>query len=153
MNETHPGTAYLDALDNHLKECQADVEILRDILSQRPWSRLEQHAAERTLQVLIESCIGVAKHWARQETGYTSGEAMAAFQRLMDKGVIDTSTPWRKIIGLRNVLVHDYLEVDDEIVRDVIEQDHYQELLRFSHDAIVALRQSPSGSTPPTPQS
>ncbi|MFC3285749.1 type VII toxin-antitoxin system HepT family RNase toxin [Litchfieldella rifensis] len=142
MPETHPGTAYLDALDNHLDECQADIKLLRDILQQRPWSRLEQHAAERTLQVLIESCIGIAKHWARQETGHTSSEAMAAFQRLMDKGVIDANTPWRKIIGLRNVLVHDYLEVDDEIVRDVIEQDHYLELLGFSRDAILALRQA-----------
>ncbi|MCE3026719.1 DUF86 domain-containing protein [Salinicola sp. DM10] len=141
MADTHPGTAYLDALGDHLNECQADIDVLRDISRQRPWSRLEQHAAARTLQVLIESCIGVAKHWARQQTGHTSGEAITAFQRLMDKGVIDTTTPWRKIIGLRNVLVHDYLKVDDEIVRDVIEQDHYLALLAFSRDAIEALRQ------------
>ncbi|WIX31891.1 DUF86 domain-containing protein [Salinicola sp. JS01] len=140
MADTHPGTAYLDALGDHLNECQADIDVLRDISRQRPWSRLEQHAAARTLQVLIESCIGVAKHWARQQTGHTSGEAITAFQRLMDKGVIDTTTPWRKIIGLRNVLVHDYLKVDDEIVRDVIEQDHYLALLAFSRDAIEALR-------------
>ncbi|KFF49858.1 hypothetical protein GY26_05530 [Gammaproteobacteria bacterium MFB021] len=140
MADTHPGTAYLDALGDHLNECQVDIDVLRDISRQRPWSRLEQHAAARTLQVLIESCIGVAKHWARQQTGHTSGEAITAFQRLMDKGVIDTTTPWRKIIGLRNVLVHDYLKVDDEIVRDVIEQDHYLALLAFSRDAIEALR-------------
>lgn len=135
----HPGEAYLDALRSHLDNCQIDIGTLRDILQQRPWSRLEQHAAERTLQVLIESCIGVAKHWARRETGIMSNEVLTAFQRLADNNVIDTSIHWRKIIGLRNVLVHDYLEVDSDVVRDVIEKGLYRELLAFARDAIHAL--------------
>ena len=138
----HPGEAYIDALLSHLDACRMDIETLRDILSQRPWSRLEQHAAERTLQILIESCIGAAKHWARRETGGVSGEAMTAFQRLADKGVIDTSIHWRKIIGLRNVLVHDYLEVDSDIVRAVIEDGHYKGLLAFARNAVQAVREA-----------
>ncbi|MHB0775287.1 type VII toxin-antitoxin system HepT family RNase toxin [Halomonas sp. WWR20] len=140
MLENHFNAAYIDALENHLDECEADIEVLRSILAERPWSRIERHAAERTLQVLIEGCIGVAKHWARRETGHISGEALTAFQRLTDKGVIGGETPWRKIIGLRNVLVHDYLEVDTEIVRDIVEQEHYRALLAFSRNALQALQ-------------
>lgn len=31
--------------------------------------------------------------------------------------------PWRAIAGLRNVLAHDYLEIDLEVVWSVVEQD------------------------------
>ena len=31
--------------------------------------------------------------------------------------------PWRAIAGFRNVLAHDYLEIDLEVVWSVVEQD------------------------------
>jgi len=128
------------ALGRHLDECEMDIATLKDILSERPWSRLERHAAERTLQVLIEGCIGVAKHWARHETGRPSDEALSAFERLADLGRISHDVPWRKVIGLRNALVHDYLDVDDEIIKDVIASDHYRSLIDFARQAISTLQ-------------
>lgn len=91
------------------------------------------------MQVLIESCIGLAKHWAKRETGMTSNEALTAFNRLAEKGVISRSVPWRKVIGLRNALMHDYLEVDPAIVHDVILSDYHQDLLTFAREGIRAL--------------
>jgi uncharacterized protein YutE (UPF0331/DUF86 family) len=139
-SDTKPGNAYLLALGRHLDECEMDIATLKDILSERPWSRLERHAAERTLQVLIEGCIGVAKHWARHETGRPSDEALSAFERLADLGRISHDVPWRKVIGLRNALVHDYLDVDDEIIKDVIASDHYRSLIDFARQAISTLQ-------------
>lgn len=139
MADSKPGIAYLVALNEHIDECEIDIETLKQIVSQRPWSRLERHAAERTLQVLIESCIGVAKHWARRETGATSPDALGAFERLIERGCIGHEIPWRKVIGLRNALVHDYLDVDDRIVSEVIEVGHYQPLLTFARQAAKAL--------------
>ena len=45
-------------------------------------------------------------------------------QRLSD-GLKETDreVPWRAIAGFRNVLVHDYFEVDLEAVWGVVEQD------------------------------
>ncbi|WP_163557490.1 DUF86 domain-containing protein [Halomonas sp. NO4] len=139
MAEAKPTAAYLMAVKEHLDECETDIATLKSILAERPWSRLERHAAERTLQVLIEGCIGLAKHWARHEIGRPTSEASSAFEHLIDRGRIGHEVPWRKVIGLRNALVHDYLDVDPEIIQDVIEQDHYRTLLAFGIQAIEAL--------------
>ncbi|WP_116472395.1 type VII toxin-antitoxin system HepT family RNase toxin [Zobellella maritima] len=132
--------AYLLALAEHISQCELDITELKQRLRQAPWSRFEQKAAERTLQVLIEACIGVAKHWVKKEVGQTSTEALNSFNRLADKGLIDPQTPWRKVIGLRNALVHDYLEVDPRIVQDVIQSNYYQQLIDFGRQAIKALQ-------------
>lgn len=42
---------------------QAELSEIRAILALRALSNLEYRAAERTLQVSIAACIGVAKHW------------------------------------------------------------------------------------------
>ncbi|WP_280549373.1 MULTISPECIES: DUF86 domain-containing protein [unclassified Halomonas] len=135
-------SAYLEAQRQHLTECEQDIAELANLLTQRPWRRLERHAAERTLQILIESCIGLAKHWTRLETGQVCRDAATGFERLSDAGKIDAKTPWRRIIGLRNVLVHDYLEVNPEIVESVISNEHYQAMLDFGRSALNVLEQS-----------
>lgn len=138
MSKVQPN-AYLNAQKEHIDQCELDLSELKQRLQKGPWSRFEQRATERTLQVLIESCIGLAKHWAKKETGMASNEALTAFNRLAEKGLIDKNVPWRKVIGLRNALVHDYLEVDAEIVRDVIEMDYHLQLLAFARQTIQAL--------------
>ncbi|MCE8002245.1 MULTISPECIES: type VII toxin-antitoxin system HepT family RNase toxin [Billgrantia] len=139
MADSSPGIAYLVALRQHVAECETDIATLERIVKERPWSRLERHAAERTLQVLIEGCIGVAKHWAKRETGTVSQNALGAFEALIEQGLISHEVPWRKVVGLRNALVHDYLEVDDRIVAEVIEAGHYLPLIAFARQAIQAL--------------
>lgn len=131
--------AYTTAQRQHLAECEQDLETLRGELESRSWTRIERSAAERTLQVLIESCIGIAKHWAKQSTGHLSAEPRKAIEALREKGLIDDTIPWNKVIGLRNVLVHDYLDVDVEILESVIRQQYYKPLLKFAHQGLEAL--------------
>ena len=135
-------SAYLKAQRQHLEECEQDLAELGTLLEQRRWSRIERHAAERSLQLLIEACIGLAKHWVRHETGMACRDAITGFERLQDAGRIDSDTPWRKIIGLRNVLLHDYLDVDPEVVKSVIAHQHYRTMLAFGRRALTALEQA-----------
>lgn len=132
-------TAYLLAANEHLNNCEADLRTIKSLLDTRPLGRLEQHAAERSLQLLIEAAIGLAKHWAKKEAGYSNSDAYNAFQILADKGHISSSQNWRKTIGLRNVLVHDYLNVDPQIVQDVIAKEYFNDILSFGRQAIKAL--------------
>ncbi|WP_269618870.1 hypothetical protein [Zhongshania sp. BJYM1] len=55
-------SAYLTALSEHIDQCEYDLKSLREMLSKGKFSRLKQHTTKRTLQMLIESAIGLAKH-------------------------------------------------------------------------------------------
>jgi len=49
------------------------------------------------------------------------GEAATALpQDMRDK---TPTIPWRKIVGMRNILVHHYFAIDRVVVWDVVEQD------------------------------
>lgn len=135
----HATNAYVTAQRQHFSECEQDLETLFDILATRSWTRLERAAAERTLQVLIESCIGIAKHWAKASTGHLYPEPRKAIEALRDQGLIDATIPWNKAIGLRNVLVHDYLDVDVQVLESVIREQHYKTLLKFAEQGLEAL--------------
>jgi uncharacterized protein YutE (UPF0331/DUF86 family) len=66
----------------------------------------------------IECCIDVAQHLCsaqRWETPRDNGDAM---QILGQRGVIgsETAEQMRRAVGFRNVLVHEYVDVDDAVV-------------------------------------
>ncbi|WP_429042900.1 DUF86 domain-containing protein [Aeromonas veronii] len=99
--------AYIGALRTSLSRYQAELSEIRAILAQRTLSNLEYRAAERILQVSIETSIGVAKHWAKTLAGHTPQDANQAFEFLVLRGELcpDTLICWSKLIGLRNTLV------------------------------------------------
>lgn len=91
------------------------LEQARAILaSRRELTALEQSGVLHALQVLVENAIGKAKHWlkARNEPVPVSG--YDAFQALLGAGLIDQSdlVAWNAVVGLRNRIVHDYMNID-----------------------------------------
>ncbi|MBL4831826.1 MAG: DUF86 domain-containing protein [Aliivibrio sp.] len=54
---------------SHIAQLHSELEGLNEIISERPFSRYEYRAAERTLQIVIEACIGIAKHWNKMVYG------------------------------------------------------------------------------------
>ena len=130
--------AYIGALRISLSRYKAELSEIRAILALRALSNLEYRAAERTLQVSIEACIGVAKHWAKALASHTPQDAYQAFEILAQRGELspDTLIGWRKIIGLRNALVHDDLNIAPEIIRSVIAQGYSDQLFTFADQGL-----------------
>lgn len=130
--------AYITSLRISLSRYRAELAEIKSLLGQRALSNLEYRAAERTLQVSIEACIGIAKHWAKALAGHSPQDAYQAFEILCQRGQQPTEglAGWRKIIGLRNALVHDYLNIDPEIIRSVIAHSYTDQLFIFAEQGL-----------------
>ncbi len=124
---------YINSMRINTERYKAELVELHSILQTRNLSNLEYRAAERSLQVSIEACIGIAKHWSKLKTNGGSVDAYQSFELLSQAGEIslDELKNWRKVIGLRNALVHDYLNIDPEIVRSIIKNAYYEQLFNF----------------------
>lgn len=90
-----------------LKALAAD-EDLRDILA-------------RNLEVAIQGCIDIALHLCASQ-GTVPATAAQAFSVLSERGMIDRSLAQKlqRAVGFRNVLVHEYTELDWKIVMQVL---------------------------------
>lgn len=131
---------YLLSMKAHIAEIEADLKGLTTILKERSMSRYEAKASERLIQTLVEACIGIAKHRCKQ-LGYPAPDnAYVAFERLSEHDVASMkSINWKRIIGMRNALVHDYLNINPEIIEQLIRENEYSSLVAFAQEELVAL--------------
>ncbi|GAB4296095.1 MAG: DUF86 domain-containing protein [Thiohalomonadaceae bacterium] len=79
-------------------------------------------SAERFLQLAIEASLDMGSHIVADEGLGTVEQGRDIPRLFREHGFIDTDLEqrWIRMIGLRNILVHEYLEVDREIVHDVL---------------------------------
>jgi uncharacterized protein YutE (UPF0331/DUF86 family) len=91
------------------------------------WTERDFLAIQRALQVYIESCIGMARYFVQQKYNLSVSQSREALDELKSRGDLNFQQHEEllKIIGFRNVLVHDYLEINDGIVQSVVTQRHY----------------------------
>ncbi|NRA61725.1 MAG: DUF86 domain-containing protein [Psychrobium sp.] len=133
------GESYTLSMRGHLIVLESELKALSDIIEQRPFNQFEYRAAERTLQILIEACIGIAKQWSYGLSNIAPPDAYGAFERLSMLGEKLDGVDWRRIIGMRNALVHDYLNIDPTIIRSVIQRKDFEPLLVFANQGLDAL--------------
>lgn len=125
---------YKDAIQQHINESVEDLNDIYAILQQRSWTRIERKGAERLLQILVEACIGLSKHWLKQQNKVLPVDAYSVFEKLMDLQLIspDDGLEWQRIIGMRNAIVHDYLNLDEKVIRSIITNKTYLKLQSFA---------------------
>jgi len=125
---------YIDAIQQHVNESTEDLETLHAILKQRTWTRVERKGAERLLQTLVEACIGVSKHWLKQQKKVLPTDAYSVFEKLMELQLIpaEDAQEWQRIIGMRNAIVHDYLNLDEKVIRSIVVNKMYLKLQVFA---------------------
>ena len=81
-----------------------------------------QRIIERTLQMMIETCSDIAGHIIADEkyrvpTGYADTFQVLSENRLIDEALAESLS---KMAKFRNVVVHDYDQVDEEIVIGIL---------------------------------
>lgn len=114
------------------------TEIKRFIEEQEYMPTIVYRATERNLQLLVEACIGIAKHTLKSAGKTVPSEARQVFEKLRAEGYDNSSIPWKKVVGMRNALVHDYLNVDRERILELIKKGSYCDLFDFCYGKLRA---------------
>ncbi|MFT4928407.1 MAG: hypothetical protein ACI8WB_004526 [Phenylobacterium sp.] len=87
------------------------------------------------LQRACQACIDLANYTARKQQLGVPQSSRDSFQLLFKAQLLseDVATKMKKMVGLRNIAVHDYQELNLEIIKHVIE-NHLQEFSEFANE-------------------
>jgi uncharacterized protein YutE (UPF0331/DUF86 family) len=128
-------------LDVYLRETASHAARLDLVLSEArrrlveagKLSPLEFGGVLHTIQVLVENAIGKAKQLVKASQGVTPVDAYSAFEALADSAEMTASdlAAWRMAVGMRNRIVHDYLNIDESVVYELLETDAYRFVVDF----------------------
>lgn len=93
---------------------------------------VHERFVEHTLQLAIQAALDVASHIVSDDRLGDAGSNHRLFDLLAKNGWLapELVTPMHRIVGFRNVLVHEYDDVNVAIVRQVVEV-HVHDLQRF----------------------
>ncbi|MET4694708.1 type VII toxin-antitoxin system HepT family RNase toxin [Endozoicomonas lisbonensis] len=105
------------------------------------WNGRDLLAAQRALQIIIESLIGLSRYTYQQKYNISVSKSRSALDGLAKQGDI-CKTDYElslKMIGFRNVLVHDYLDVNQKIIEAIIRKKQYHDIQRISEILLQSL--------------
>lgn len=135
MNE-----AYIMSMRDHVQVQLDNLNELSDIAAQQPLRKFDRLATERSLQILVEAAIGVAKHCCKKAGKNISGDAYSNLLNAHD--LLNSQIPHAMLkgaLGMRNAIVHDYLNLDWTRIEAVLVNKHYQIIGEFISTALEYL--------------
>ncbi len=103
------------------------------LLSTRGLSALERNGVLHALQMLIENAIGKAKQWLKAQGHVVPVSAYDAFAALVQIKLLDAADLpyWNALIGIHNRIVHDYMNIRQERINQLILDEEYRFITRF----------------------
>ncbi|MDD2219569.1 MAG: DUF86 domain-containing protein [Desulfoplanes sp.] len=109
--------------------------------TKQDWSEIDTLAIERGLQILIESVIGLSRYVLSTCFGINVSRSREAIDELKRLGELTSEEREKlnKIIGFRNILVHDYLNVNENITQAIITKQDYTFIVQVAEKQIHLL--------------
>lgn len=124
---------YVFAITEQVAQHISALNELSDLINQRGLSFNERSAVERSLQVVVEAIIGCSKHYLKSLGKPIPAEARATIQRAYE--LLAIASPDIKdligAIGMRNAIIHDYLNLDWNKLEVVLKSKKYQLLEQY----------------------
>ncbi len=132
---------YVYALREQVAQHVSGLEELSEIQVQRPLTFNERNAAERSIQVLVESAIGASKQLLKMKGKPVPSDARASVERVYEILAITQVSieDMYGAIGMRNAIIHDYLNLDWEKISPILAKKKYELVARYAHEATGAL--------------
>ncbi len=101
-----------------------------------------QRIIERTLQIMIETCVDVANHIISDKKMRPPISYADAFRILFENNIIETELLdiMEKMAKFRNIVVHQYEDVNAEIVSVIIIK-HLGDFLKYKEAILCSLKE------------
>ncbi len=101
------------------------------------WVRLDLTVLN--LQRAVEACVDLANHVIAANAWGLPGSASESIQLLVEHGILTpTDLPiYRSMIGFRNIAVHNYRDIDEQIVTAIV-RNHLKDLENFANRVLHA---------------
>jgi uncharacterized protein YutE (UPF0331/DUF86 family) len=116
-----------DVFERHVRRFDEVLGFL-ECLAVTPWERFRDDpekygSAERFLEVAALVLNDLGAHLVARSGGEPAATYRDVPTRLLEAGLLDEAQAnvWRRVIGFRNVVVHEYLDVDRRLVHDVLQ--------------------------------
>ena len=125
---------FQEYLDKTKLTALEELEILDEMSKKEEWSKIEIRAVKNSMQVIIENSIGKAKRILKNfNCPIIPQKGSDAFEFMYDIGLIEDElfSTLKSAIGLRNAMVHDYMNFNDEILQDVVQKKSYSNIIEF----------------------
>ncbi|PHQ90970.1 MAG: hypothetical protein COB42_04195 [Sulfurimonas sp.] len=125
---------FQEYLDKTKLTALEELEILDEMSKKEEWSKIEIRAVKNSMQVIIENSIGKAKRILKNfNCPIIPQKGSDAFEFMYDIGLIEDElfSTLKSAIGLRNAMVHDYMNFNDKILQDVVQKRSYSNIIEF----------------------
>jgi uncharacterized protein YutE (UPF0331/DUF86 family) len=130
-----------------IERCIRQIRRYYVMPSELPFEKdhLRQDAIAANLQRAAEQVIDMANHIIRKRKLGLPKESGESFELLARAGVIpqDLADKLQGMVGFRNIMVHQYQEIDIKIMVDVIEH-HLDDLIVFTDHVMEFVRRHSS---------
>ncbi|MHB8279503.1 MAG: type VII toxin-antitoxin system HepT family RNase toxin [Candidatus Humimicrobiaceae bacterium] len=119
-----------------LEEYHKDLTEASTGLSYKKFSedKITRRFIERTLQMAIECCLDIAQHIISYEKYREPINNQDIFQILTEENILDKDLGenLKKMAQFRNIIVHEYIKIDPEIIFSVLKKN-LPDISRFSN--------------------
>ena len=120
-------TGYVYAVREQTEQHFSALEEMRGVLNERQLTFIERTACERCIQVIVEAAIGASRHFLKSRSKPIPSEGRAVIERVYEitGGVQPDVKDLRGAVGMRNAIIHDYLNLDWARVERVIKDQKF----------------------------
>lgn len=128
----------IENLKSYVKILEGLQNITLEELEKEP---IKKGALERYLQLSIESCVDIAEMIISDQRLTTPQTATESIEILGNEGILESafSKEFAKAVGFRNILIHDYVKIDYQIVLENL-KNNLSDFHRFIKEILEFLK-------------
>ena len=104
-------------LDKYLIQLQNQLKDVNLSAFKSDWAL--QRMTERVLQVMVEVVVDVTERIIASKGAGPAATAAEALEKLVELRVIKSAKPYTNMVRFRNLIIHQYEEIDPAIVFDI----------------------------------